>query len=185
MDQLGEVLMYFVPAMLVLVGMFMVIKRFVDAQKAEVRNFLERDIKIKLAEDKSARWRESQPLKLQAYERLILFLERISPNSILLRVNRSGMTAGQLHSDLLATVRAEYEHNLSQQLYVSEEAWEEVKAAKDAMMKLFHLAFSMAGNNASGMQMSSQIFEQALKLETLPTQQAIDFIKSEAREMPQ
>jgi len=183
MDQLSEVLMYFVPAMLVLIAMFVVVKRFVAAQKEEVKNFLERDLKIKLADDKNNRWKDSQPLKLQACERLILFLERISPNSILLRVNRNGMSAVQLHSDLLATIRAEYEHNLSQQLYVSEEAWEEVKIAKETMVKLFHLAFKLAGNNASGIQMSSQIFEQALKLDTLPTQAAIDFIKREAREM--
>ena len=93
------------------------------------------------------------------------------------------MSAAQLHSDLLATVRAEYEHNLSQQLYVSDEAWEEVQTAKETMIKLFHLAFKLAGNNASGMQMSSQIFEQVIKLESTPTQQAIDFIKSEARQL--
>ncbi|HNQ61204.1 MAG TPA: hypothetical protein PKJ62_02350 [Bacteroidia bacterium] len=183
MDQLSEVLMYFVPAMLVMVAMFVVLKRFVEAQKEEVKNFLERDLKLKLADDKSKRWKESQPLRLQACERLILFLERISPNSILLRVNRTGMNATQLHSDLLATIRAEYEHNLSQQLYISEEAWEEVKSAKEAMVKLCHLAYNLAGNNATGLQLSSQIFEQALKLDSLPTQTAIDFIKAEAREM--
>ncbi len=183
MNELSDVLMYFVPAMLVLVAMFMVMKRFVDAQQAEIKNFLERDLKLKMAEEKHSRWKESQPLKLQAYERLILFLERISPNSILLRVSRNGMSATQLHSDLLATVRAEYEHNLSQQLYVSEAAWEEVKEAKESMIKLFHLAYGKAGNNANGMQMSSQIFEEALNLDTIPTQNAIDFIKSEARQL--
>ncbi len=183
MEELGEVLMYFVPAMLVLVAMFVVVKRFIDAHTTEVKSFLERDLKMKLAEEKNTRWRDSQPLKLQACERLILFLERISPNSILLRVNRSGLSAVQLHSDLLATVRAEYEHNLSQQLYVSEEAWAEVISAKETMIKLFHLSFKLAGNNASSIQMSTQIFEQVIKLEETPTQQAIDFIKAEARQM--
>ena len=183
MNELADVLMYFVPAMLVLIGMFVLVKKFINAQSTEVKNFLERDLKMKMAEEKINRTREAQPLKLQAYERLILFLERISPNSILIRVNRAGMSAAQLHSDLLATVRAEYEHNLSQQLYVSDEAWEEVQTAKETMIKLFHLAFKLAGNNASGMQMSSQIFEQVIKLESTPTQQAIDFIKSEARQL--
>ncbi len=183
MEQLSDVLMYFVPAMLVLIAMFIVVKRFVDAQKSEVKAFIEKDIKIRITEQKHARWKESQPVKLQAYERLILFLERIAPNSILMRVSRSGITATQLHSDLLATVRAEFEHNLSQQLYVSDAAWQEVKDAKESMIKLFHLAYKLAGNNSSGMQMSSQIFEQAMKLDDLPTQHAIDFLKTEAREM--
>lgn len=93
------------------------------------------------------------------------------------------MSAAQLHSDLLATVRAEFEHNLSQQLYVSEQAWEEVLSAKETMVKLIHLSFKLAGNNATGIQMSTQIFEKVLELESTPTQQAIDFIKQEARQM--
>ncbi len=97
MNELADVLMYFVPAMLVLIGMFVLVKKFINAQSAEVKNFLERDLKMKMAEEKSNRTREAQPLKLQAYERLILFLERISPNSILVRVNRAGMSAAQLH----------------------------------------------------------------------------------------
>lgn len=52
MNELAEVLMYFVPAMLVLVAMFVVMKRFINAQQAEVKNFLERDLKIMLAEEK-------------------------------------------------------------------------------------------------------------------------------------
>jgi hypothetical protein len=183
MDQLSDVLMYFVPAMLVMVAMFVVVKRFVDAQKSEVKSFLEKDLQMKVIEEKNAAQRDSRPLKLQACERLILFLERISPNSILLRVNRSGMSAAQLHSDLLATVRAEYEHNLSQQVYVSDRAWEEVQEAKEIIIKLIHLSFKLAGNNATGLQMSSQLFEQVLKLDSTPTQQAIDFIKAEARQL--
>lgn len=183
MEELSDVMMYFVPAMLVLVAMFVVVKRFIEAQKLEVKNFLESNLQMKVIEEKNSRLKDSRPLKLQAYERIILFLERISPNSILLRVSRSGMSATQLHSDLLATVRAEYEHNLSQQLYVSDEAWLEVQNSKEVMIKLFHLAYKLSGNNATGVQMSSQIFEQVLKLESVPTQQAIDFIKAEARQL--
>jgi hypothetical protein len=70
------------------------------------------------------------PLRLQAYERLTLFLERISPESLIVRVNKAGMSAQKLQTALLESIRAEWEHNLSQQLYVSHEAWELVKNAK-------------------------------------------------------
>lgn len=183
MDQLTQVLMYFIPAFLVLAGMFMVMKRFMDNQQSTLKKFLERDLQLKAADDKMIKQKESLPLKLQAYERLTLFLERITPNSILVRVHRGGMSASQLQSDLVATIRAEFEHNLSQQIYVSEQAWEEVKDAKEDMIRIINNAFSHVGNNATGIQMSSHIFEQVLKLETLPTQKAIDFLKSEAKKL--
>lgn len=178
---LAEVLLYFVPAFIVMLGMFILIKRFTEQQQNMLKKFLERDIQLKSIEEKIGKQREALPLKLQAYERLILFLERIAPNSILVRIHRGGMSAAQLQSDLVATIRAEYEHNLSQQLYVSEQAWEEVKDAKEDMIRIINNAFSHVGNNASGIQMSSNIFEQVLKLETLPTQKAIDLVKSEAK----
>jgi len=176
-------LLYFVPAVLVLVAMFTVIKRFLDNQNSTIRKFLERDYQMKMAEDKNARQRENIPLKLQAFERIILFLERISPNSLLVRVHRGGMAATQLQQELVSTIRAEFEHNLSQQIYLSEQAWEEVKDAKEEMIRIINNAFSHVGANASGIQMSAHIFEQVLKMETVPTQKAIDFIKSEAKKI--
>ena len=106
---LTDILLYFIPAVLVLGGMFIVIKRFLD-----------RDRVLRTIDMKKEMHHDSLPLRLQAIERLVLFLERISPDSILTRVHRGGITAGQLHSDLLATIRAEFEHNLSQQIYVSD-----------------------------------------------------------------
>lgn len=180
---ISDVLLYFVPAILVLLGMFTVMKKFLDNQSIVIRKFLERDLQMKNVEERNTRQRESVPLKLQALERVILFLERISPNSLLVRVHRGGMAASQLQSELVATIRAEFEHNLSQQIYVSEQAWEEVKDAKEEMIRIINNAFSHVGANASGIQMSSQIFEQVLKMENVPTQKALDFIKSEAKKI--
>ena len=63
------------------------------------------------------------PVRLQAYERLVLYLERISPESLLIRVNQPNLTNKKLQAKLLQNIRAEWEHNLSQQLYVSNNAW--------------------------------------------------------------
>ena len=171
-NELVVALMYFVPAALVLIGMFMLIKRY-----------LERDYKLHLIDAKVSMQKNSLPLKLQAYERLVLFLERISPNNMMIRIHRAGSTASQLHADLLATVRAEYEHNLSQQIYISSSAWEMVKNAKEDSLKLINNAYGDAGQNASGMQLSAQVFEQMMKTETIPTQKAIDFLKAEVRQL--
>ncbi len=178
-----DILFYFIPAVFVMFGMFTVMKRFLESQQVTLRKFIERDLHLQSAEEKLMRQRESLPLKLQAYERLVLFLERISPNALLVRVHRGGMAASQLQSELVITVRTEFEHNFSQQIYVSQQAWDEIKDAKEEIIRIINNAFSHVGANASGIQMSSQIFEQVLNMENLPNQKAIDFLKSEAKKI--
>lgn len=182
-QSITDILIYFIPALLVLMGMFLIAKRAMDSQSSITRKFIEKDVQMRMIEDKSARQKDALPLKLQAYERLVLFLERIGPNSLLVRVHRGGMSAQQLQSDLVATIRAEFEHNLSQQIYVSENAWDEVKSAKEDMIRIVNNAFNHVGGNATGIQMSTNVFEQVLKLENLPTQKAIDFLKTEAKRL--
>jgi hypothetical protein len=169
---LSDVLLYFVPAVLVLGGMFIVIKRFLD-----------RDRQLRTIDLKKEMHKDSLPLRLQAIERLVLLLERISPDSILTRVHRAGITAGQLHSDLVTTVRAEFEHNLSQQIYVSTTAWQAVKNAKDEMTKLFNLALGEVGAHASGVQLSSKIYDLMIQNDNYPHQKALDVLKNEARHL--
>ena len=106
-----DILFYFIPAVIVMFGMFTVMKRFLESQQVTLRKYIERDLHLQSAEEKLMRQRESMPLKLHAYERLVLFLERISPNALLVRVHRGGMAASQLQSELVITVRTEFEHN--------------------------------------------------------------------------
>ena len=174
---------YFIPAFLVIMGMFAVVRRFTDHQLSLVKKLMDRDLQLKAMEERSAKQREALPLKLQAYERLILFMERISPNSLLVRVHQGNMGAQLLHLELLSNIRAEFEHNLSQQLYVSEEAWATVVSAKDEMVEMVNNAFQSVGAGAGGVQMSAKIFEQVLGTETLPTQEAILFLKNEAQRL--
>ncbi|MCX6291811.1 MAG: hypothetical protein NT126_08610 [Bacteroidetes bacterium] len=167
-----DALLYFVPALLVSGAMLLVVKRFLD-----------RDHQARLIEAKRSMQKESLPLKLQAYERLVLFLERISPNSLLVRTHRAGVSASQLHADLLATIRAEFEHNLSQQIYISSAAWEAVKNSKEDTLRLINSAYETAGQNANGIQLSSSIFELVMKEESIPSQMAIDVLKREVKQL--
>ena len=165
-----ELLLYFVPALLVLVTAFFLIKKFLDDS-----------YKLKLLEVRKASQKDILPLRLQAYERLCLFLERITPVNMIPRVHQSGMTAKQLQSQLLTTVRTEFEHNLSQQLYVSSAAWEAVKNAKEDVVKLVNSAVVSTTDNASALDLSKAIFSIVIRNETSPTQKAIDFLKQETR----
>ena len=74
------------------------------------------------------------PIRLQAYERIALFLERISPNSLVLRCYQPGMDLRLLQGVMTKNIRDEWEHNLSQQVYVSPALWTRVREAKDEMV---------------------------------------------------
>lgn len=177
---LSDALFYFVPAFLVLLGMFMLVRRFTDAQLSMIRKLVERDMQERVMTDRAHRRSASLPLKLQAYERLILFLERISPNSLLVRVQQGSVSAQMLHLELLVTIRSEFEHNLSQQLYVSDDAWSSVCTAKDEVLEIVNEAFRIVGPSASGVQLSTKIFELVMGMELLPTYRSIAQLKKEA-----
>ena len=70
------------------------------------------------------------PLRLQAYERMALFLERIDPNQLIMRIHTAGLTVAQEQNLLLTAIRSEFEHNLSQQIYLSDTVWQRVCEAK-------------------------------------------------------
>ncbi len=170
--ELLEVLMYFIPAAMVLILMYMLVKKF-----------LEKEYKIKLLEAKRAIQQDVLPVRLQAYERMVLFLERVAPNNLLYRVNKPGMTARQLHTELLLTIRTEYEHNITQQVYISPQAWAIIRNSKEDLIRLINISASKVGEKASSIDLSKSIFEVILKDESMPTQKALDVIKHEVRQL--
>jgi hypothetical protein len=123
------------------------------------------------------------PIKLQAYERIVLFLERISLESLLVRVSSPDMTVSQLQSALLTTIRSEFEHNLSQQIYMSPQAWEVVKNARSNSVKMINSEAEKMKNDAPGIDLSRQLLAKMMELEKEPTRAAIDYIKGEVARM--
>jgi len=123
------------------------------------------------------------PLRLQAYERIILFLERISPNSLIMRMNKPEMSSVQLQSALIKVIREEFEYNLSQQLYISLKAWELVKNAKEETIKLINMASGRIQETASSGELIKSILDLAVEKERLPVNDAIDEIKKEIQKI--
>jgi hypothetical protein len=119
------------------------------------------------------------PIRLQAYERVILFLERISPNSVIIRLQTPNMTVQQLHKEILVIIRSEFEHNLSQQLYLSIDAWEMIRNSKERTIKLINSCLKDLDPNDNAIKLSQAIFEKLIELQTPPTQEAINFLKKE------
>jgi len=123
------------------------------------------------------------PIKLQAYERIVLFLERISPESLLMRVSTPGMTVSQLQSALLTAVRSEFEHNLSQQIYMSPQAWEVVRNARSNTIKMINSEAERIKGDAPGIDLSKLLLGRVMEMEHEPSRTAIDFIKGEVGKM--
>ena len=123
------------------------------------------------------------PIRLQAYERLVLLLERISPDSLVMRADYPAKTCEQMHSELLQSIRAEFEHNLSQQLYVSVEAWNSVKNAKNYTVVLINNAAKDVEDNAPAIELSRKILDMTMELDTSITEKAINELKREIQQI--
>jgi len=168
METLADILKITIPALIVFFTAYFLLKNLIRNEQDKRRQ--------ELVLQNS---RTITPIKLQAYERIILFLERISLESMLLRVSTSDMTAAQLHSALLTTIRSEFEHNLSQQIYMSQQAWEVARNARSNMIKIINSEAEKLSPDAKAMALSKQLLEKIMALEKEPTRVAIEYIKAE------
>jgi hypothetical protein len=168
MEVFLEILKYTLPALVVFATAYVMFQGFLRQEENRVRKEIsDRNRKTVL------------PIRLQAYERLALLLERISPESIVMRVNKPGMTAKQLHSELLTSIRTEFDHNMSQQVYISNEAWKMIISARANVISLINIAGEQVKDEATALTLSQQIFEQAVQLTSPPITQAMEFLKKE------
>jgi hypothetical protein len=126
---------------------------------------------------------DATPVRLQAYERLLLLLERIGVNNLVMRTYQEGTSANKLREDLQRSIRSEFDHNLTQQLYVSEEAWDLIRKAKEEMVKFINTEAEKLEENASALELSKALFDRASQVETMPTTAAAEYLKQEARQL--
>ncbi|MCR4801000.1 MAG: hypothetical protein K5860_10870 [Bacteroidales bacterium] len=151
-----------------------------DEANEFMKSFWDNENKKREAEQRIENAKITIPLRIQAYERLVLLLERIKPESMLLRVTTPQMTAGLLHQELLITVRAEFEHNLSQQIYVSQESWTAVKLAKDNLVRLINEEASKVAAGAPATALSEAILTTYMNQPNNPIQNALSILKKDA-----
>lgn len=168
METLSDILKITIPALIVFFTAWVLL-----------RNLMKNDQDKRRQEIILQNKRVITPIMLQAYERIILFLERISLESLLLRVSSGSMSASQLHSALITTIRSEYEHNLSQQIYMSSQAWEVVRNARSNMIKIINTEAEKMNEKGTAMELSKVLLERIMELEKEPTRAAIDFVKAE------
>ena len=168
MDTLLEILKILIPAGAVFAATYFI-----------VRTFLTNEQKRRDYELRKSQMNITTPVRLQAYERIIIFLDRIEPNNLVLRTNKAGMSVPLLHAELIKTIKTEYEHNISQQIYVSANAWHLVKTAKEETIKLVNISVTKVPENAKGQELAQVILHIASSVEKTPTQIANEFLKKE------
>jgi len=172
MTFIPELLKYILPALLVFLTTWLLISHYArvnrqkDQHEARMRNLP-----------------KTLPLRLQAYERLTLFLERITVDSLVVREQDGNMSTRDFHQHLLAVIRAEYEHNLAQQIYISKEAWNVVRNAREGVTKMINAAAMQVNPDGPALELSKKIIDLQMESEISPTTAALDFIRHEAQFM--
>ncbi|WP_154859151.1 DUF7935 family protein [Cyclobacterium xiamenense] len=170
MEYLIQLLSIVLPAGLVIYGMFII-----------TVSFLKKEKEMKWVDIKTKNTELLLPLRLQAAERLCLLMERISPNNLIRRINEPGFTAGELHSRLVEEIRNEFNHNLSQQVYFSDETWESVRTAVEQTLSLINRSYQQVDGNEKSLDLAKTIFQLSLEQEQDIVVLALKRIKDEVR----
>jgi hypothetical protein len=123
------------------------------------------------------------PNRVEAYQRAILFLERINPNSLVMRMQNPEMPASMFQAQLLKTIRDEYDHNVAQQLFISPLGWKLLQDAKEETIKLINISSGKIGGSTDSIMLSSAILASTAEVGDLPTNIAVEFLKKELQSL--
>lgn len=169
MEAIIELLKIILPAAAVFLAVFFLAQKYFKDEQNK------RDHELK-----KATLNITTPQKIQAYERIVIFLERINPNSLVIRVNKHGYNSRQLHQELVHSIKSEYEHNISQQIFVSHNTWELVKTAKEEIIKLINISATKVPSDAPGNELAMMILNIAANVDKkLPNELALEYTKKE------
>ncbi len=170
METFLEILKYTLPSGIVFLTAYLIMKKYLDNEYRKL-----------MAEIRMNNQKQITPIRLQAYERMTLLLERTSLKNLVPRIFRPGMTAKTFQNELIKNIRAEYDHNIAQQIYVSKGLWQAIQTAKEENIKIINTIAAKLPEDASAMQLSQAILEFLMKVEKTPTQAALNMLKKEIR----
>ncbi|HEY8782516.1 MAG TPA: hypothetical protein VIM16_12910 [Mucilaginibacter sp.] len=148
-----------------------------------IKPYLERDEKIQLLELRKTVTNQTLPLRLQAYERLVLFIERVNPANMLVRMNATSYSAHNLYSLIVEDIRSEFQHNITQQIYVSSRAWAVVKHVKEDTLGIINNALRSLPETATGLDLSKTILGHLSQLEDNPYEIGANMLRKDLQEL--
>jgi hypothetical protein len=171
-EVLLEVLKYVAPAGFVLGAVALVLKEQRSRKEAADRHKIYQKTFAHLV-----------PLRLQAYERLIIYIERIGLENLLTRVDPQGKTTRVFQMQLTAEVREEYTHNIAQQLYIKSDTWAEVATAKERVIAIINQVAKTIPPEAPAIELARRMINEMVKSESSPTLAAHTALKQDVQGM--
>ncbi|MFH4968255.1 hypothetical protein V8G61_08635 [Gaetbulibacter sp. M240] len=165
-----DLFMYAIPAIITGIIAYYFFREHTKNEDGRRRFLLKKELQV-----------NAMPLRLQAYERMALFLERITPSKLLIRVSPISSSKEDYEALLIHTIEQEFEHNLSQQIYVSDKCWNIVTASKNATIQLIRKAgLSEKADSANKLR---EIVLTEMMERLAPSDAGLSFIKEEVSEM--
>lgn len=173
MELFAELLKFTIPGLIVFATAYYLLKLMLD-QRLEQSKIHVRQEAVKI----------TLPLRLQAYERLILLCDRTEIPNVLIRVRIPGMTVSELQAALMLTIRQEFEHNTSQQLYVSNTLWQIVTLARNETLAIISRIAGNLESSAPADQLFDALLDQHSSMEQgSPLQKAAFAIRTEVEQL--
>lgn len=165
-EEIGTLLFYLLPAVLVAAISFYFFNMHTRNEEQRRRYLLQKENR-----------KQTLPIRLQAYERMALFLERIAPGNLLFRIKPVGDEKEAYTNLLIKTIEQEFEHNLAQQIYISSECWNVIKASKNATIN--NIRRTMAKEEISSADELRQHILNSLMDQQPPSETGLAYIKKE------
>ena len=164
------------PSSVVLYAMYLTVKTFL------AKEFEKKALQTN-AEIKQRSLQYVIPARLQAYERMCLFMERITPSNLILRVNQQGFSATDLQQVMLREIREEFGHNYSQQVYMTEQSWIYIKEVTEEINTIINIAAEKLPQGATSMDLAIVIMAIIQDKGHEPVAPVLNFIKKEIQQI--
>ncbi len=164
-----ELLKITVPSLIVFLTAYYILKEYLDKQYS-----------FRMLEFKENQQKTTLPLRLQAYERLSMFCERIYLPNLILRLREEEMTAKELQITLMLAIQQEYEHNVTQQVYVSDHLWKIIKIARDTSVNIVNIVADSVEPTATSKEFMQAVFDYLQENDAPIIEKSLLAIKKEA-----
>jgi len=158
-----EILKFTIPALIVFFTVYFLFKKYLDSQ-----------IQLKSMENQKLFANQTLPLKLQAYERLMVLCDRIAIPNLVSRLRTNTMTSKELQNVMMISVQQEFEHNNAMQIYTSEKLWEIISLAKNQTLAVI----ASANEGLNDTDNAGLFAEKVIKAQMNQTIISVDLAKS-------
>ena len=169
-NRIIDLFLFAIPSLITGIIAFYFFREHTKNEDGRRRYLLKKDMQV-----------NAMPLRLQAYERMALFLERISPSKILIRITPNSSSKEDYEALVIQSIEQEFEHNLSQQIYISDKCWNIVTTAKNATIQLIRKA-SMNEKTDTADKLREVVLTEMMERRS-PSDAALSYIKDEVSEL--